>query len=508
MSPALLPLFVALPLLAGSISVALPWRTARRLLYVAVPLVTLVGGVALMAHHLHEPAQATQLGSYAGGVAIPFVSDMFSALMLTATSGVTLAATAYAILTGEDSRSRFLPALAMVLTGGVNGALLTADLFNLFVFIEVMLMPSYALIALTGTWRRLGIGRTFVLVNLLTSTLLLVGVGFVYGTAGTVNLASLAGAGRADARVAAATGLVLLALAVKAGVVPVHSWLPRAYPATSPAIMALFSGLHTKVAIYGLFRVATVLFGGDAAAGHPLIPILLCVTMIVGAFASLGERTMREVLAYQMVNGVGFILIAFALVPAGGSGVAPFSAGIFYLVHHMVTMAALITGVGAAESTYGTGRLDRIGGLAKRERTLAWVVALASLSLVGFPPLSGFLAKVGVVLAAAGMGGAVGWSVIAVVVVASLGALVSMMRLWRDMFWDNPMKRYRPDPRGGWAPLPDDVRVPAAWLAPSMVLVAASIAMVVLAGIVMAWTTRSAEALVDVDGYVRAVLGR
>src|SRR5699024_3647563 len=134
----------------------------------------------------------------------------------------TLAASVFLVLTGE-ARYRFVPPLVLLLSAGVNGALLTGDLFNLFVWVEVMLMPSYALIALTGTWRRLGIGRLFVLVNLLTSTVLLIGVGFVYGTAGTVNLAALAGAGGENPVTAAALAVVLLALAVKGGMVPVHS---------------------------------------------------------------------------------------------------------------------------------------------------------------------------------------------------------------------------------------------------------------------------------------------
>ena len=155
---------------------------------------------------------------------------------------------------GED-RYRFVPALALMLTAGVNGALLTGDLFNLFVFIEVMLLPSYALLAVTGTWRRLGAGRLFILVNLLTSTILLFGVAFVYGVTGTVTLAALAGVAAGDGRASLAIVVVLLALSIKGAVVPVHGWLPRAYPATSAGIMALFSGLHTKVALYAIYRI-------------------------------------------------------------------------------------------------------------------------------------------------------------------------------------------------------------------------------------------------------------
>ncbi len=125
-----------------------------------------------------------------------------------------------------------------MLVGGVNGALLTGDLFNLFVFIEVMLLPSYALLAITGTWRRLGVGRLFVLINLLTSTILLIGSASCTGWSGTVTMAELVGVAQEDPRAALAVGVVLFALSIKAGVVPLHGWLPRSYPATSSGIMA------------------------------------------------------------------------------------------------------------------------------------------------------------------------------------------------------------------------------------------------------------------------------
>ena len=151
-----------------------------------------------------------------------------------------------------------------MLVGGVNGALLTADLFNLFVFIEVMLLPSYGLFVLSANrrepLRRVDGARLYVTLNLLTSTILVAGIGFVYGVTGTVNLAVLAGAAAEDDRAALAAALILFALSIKASVVPMHGWLAKAYPATSPAVTALFAALHTKVALYAIFRVYSVVY--------------------------------------------------------------------------------------------------------------------------------------------------------------------------------------------------------------------------------------------------------
>src|SRR5690554_1054807 len=200
--------------------------------------------------------------------------------MLTATSLLIGASAWFGVVTGED-RSPFFPALVAVLAAGVYGALLTADVFNLFVFIEVMLLPSYGLIAINGGWQRLKAGRLYVTVNLLTSTVYLSGVGLLYGVTGTVHLGELAAMARDSELVAIASGVMIIAMLVKAAVVPAHGWLARTYPDTSPAVTALFSGLHTKVAIYAVYRLYATVFDGDQR--YLWIGIaLFSATMLVG----------------------------------------------------------------------------------------------------------------------------------------------------------------------------------------------------------------------------------
>lgn len=504
MNPALLLLFVAVPLLAAAVAVLLRRPVLDRALMIGVPAATAAAGVALIGVHASEPVLAHNVGSFAPGIAIPFVSDTFTAVMLTVTGFTTAVCAWFLTVTGED-RYRFVPSLALMLTAGVNGALLTGDLFNLFVFVEVMLLPSYALIAVTGTWRRLGIGRMFVLVNLVTSTLLLIGVALVYGAAGTVNLADLAGRGADDPRVGLAVAVVLVALLVKGGVVPVHGWLPRAYPATSAGVMGLFSGLHTKVALYAVYRIYSVTFGG-AAPWISVLAVAVLATMIVGAVGTFAEQRMRGALAYQMVTGVGHILIGLVLFTPWA-----LAAGVFYLVHHVVTMGALVLGAGAIEHTYGTGRLDRLSGLMRRDPWTATVVALGLFSLVGLPPTSGLWGKVGLMLGAAGAGDLTGWLFIGAIILASVLSLLALQRMWREVFWGPPLEQYRPDDPDqgrGSAVRPDThVRVRAATIAPATVLIVASVAMFVAVGALLPIATRAAVALTDVTPYVQAVLG-
>src|SRR5699024_5770521 len=250
------------------------------------------------------------VGAFPGGVAIPFVADGFSLLMLGVASLVAFVASWFAQVVGEN-KSRFFSSLTLMMSSGMAGAFLTADLFNFFVFMEVMLLPSYGLIAVTGTWHRLAAGRSFVLVNLLTSTVLLIGVALTYGSVGSVNIALLAGVAAGGGPGTVALGLVVIALGVKAGLAPVHTWLPRTYPSTSPAVMALFSAVHTKVAVYMMFRVYVVIVDMEPSWHWPIIA-LMAVSMLIGAFAGLAEDTMRRVLAYQMVNGMPFILVVLA----------------------------------------------------------------------------------------------------------------------------------------------------------------------------------------------------
>lgn len=504
MTADLLPLFVALPLLSTGLLCLVRNPTLQRVILLAVPTATAVGGISLLIEHVDTPAIAHHVGAYIPGVAIVFVSDSFSSIMLSATGVLSALSAAYLIGTGED-RYRFVPPLVTLLITGVNGALLTGDLFNLFVFVEVMLLPSYALIAVTGTWRRFGIGRMFVLVNLVTSTILVTGVGLTYGATGTVNLASLAGVAERNPQASLAVSVVLFALLVKAGAVPVHGWLPRSYPATSAGMMSLFSGVHTKIGLYAVFRIYSVVYGPQAAWVN-LLTVIVVVTILVGSISTFGERRIRGALAFQMIAGVGQILIG--LVVFSQFSIA---AGVLYMVHHMITMGSLIMASGNIESTYGSGRFDRLQGLLRREPLTAGVMALGMASLVGLPPTSGLWAKVNLVGGAADAEPATAGWLIGSVALASVVSLLALQRLWTEVFWGSPMKKFLPDDpvtsRGEATELSDDIKIQNAQAWPAAFLIVLSLGLFVGMGVVWPFFDRAAMDLVDLSDYVKAVLG-
>ena len=509
MTALLLPLLAAVPVMAAALTAMLPWRAVGRVVALAIPAATAVAGLGLLIRHHSEPVIVTHVGGFVPGVAIPFVSDSFTALMLVATGVVAAVALAFCAQTGEFARSRFFAPLVLLLLAGANGALLTGDLFNLFVFVEVMLLPSYALIAMTGTWRRLGVGRLFVVINLLTSTLLLAGVGFVYASAGTVNLAVLAGAAEEDGRVAAALGIVVMALCIKAGAVPVHGWLPRAYPGTSAGVMALFSALHTKVALYAVIRIWATAFDLDPAWGRVILVVAL-VTILWGAVASAAPLGVREILAWQMVSGVGVILAALAVAQAPGGAIV-------YMLHHMVTIGALILLLGAAEHVYRSGELGGLAGLWYRERLLGVLLVVAVAALVGLPPTSGLIGKLEVLTAALTTGGGWGVTTVVVVLAGSLIGLVAMLRLWRGVMWgrspdgDGVSAEFPVDDQRDGGLGPDDAKrgassIPARMLVPGGALVAVSVALFLGYGAVAPEVDRAVAGLVDTGEYVRAVV--
>ena len=492
---AVLPIFVALPLIVSAITALSPSKKLNDALSILIPAINLAGGIWLYAYTSTHGTIGHVIGKYQGGVGISFGGDQFSAVMLVATMIVAITANWFAIAVGE-TQARYFTSLTLVLVTGVTGALLTADLFNFFVMIEVMLLPSYGLIAMTGTRHRLLSARTFVLVNLAASTLLLVGVGYIYGVAGAVNIGALRGAAAGNGPITVATGLVIIAVAAKAGVFPVHTWLPRTYPSTSAAVMGLFSGLHTKVAVYMLFRIWVVIFDMDER-WNTLIIVIMVISMLIGGFAGLAEDTMRRVLAYQMVNGMPFILVMLAFTAGGGEAARyALAAGLLYTVHHMITVGALVLNVGAIEETYGTGTISKLSGIARRDPLTSAVFVAGAFSIVGFPPFSGIFGKVTIMLAAAQPGDWRSWVVITTIIVASFGALLSMMRVWKEVFWGRPMQNY-----------PEALNVRWRFMLPSASMMLLSLAMFIGAGQMWDVSTTAVDSLLNVDAYSAAVLG-
>jgi len=500
----ILALPTAVPLLVAGLLLAVPYRPViHRVAGIGTSTAVFALGAVLLARTRDGSVLTGRIGGWPPGIAISLAVDTFAALMLVATSAVAIACLVFAAGSGDD-RHPYLVPLVLLMTAGAYGAFLAADLFNLFVLIEVMLVPSYVLLTAGGGRERIRAGRIYVTVNLLASTIFLAGVGLLYGVSGTVGLAELAGAAVDSPTVALAAGVVLLALAIKAAVVPVHGWLPRSYPYAPPVVTAICSGVLTKVGVYAIVRIVAVVY--DGAPGHGwLIAVIAAVTMVLGVLGAVGESGLRSVLSFHMVSQVGYILLGLALF----SEVA-LAAAVYFMVQYILVKAALFLSAGAVLVNYGTDRLDRLGGLAVRHRLLALAFASAALSLAGMPPFSGFLAKFLIVRAAVIQGE---YLVAMVAIVVGLGTLLSMIKIWDVAFWGEPLSG-RADHHaassgaGGSGPAGAPARISPTLTVPALTLVGISLLLGLAAEPLLDLADTAAAGLVDPSGYVRAVTGR
>jgi multicomponent Na+:H+ antiporter subunit D len=463
-------------------------------------LVSLGGAVALalaaallFAEVASRGPVAVQLGGWPAPYGITFVADMLSAIMVLVTGVAGLAVTLYAQAeVPEDERALAQPALMHVLLGGTCGAFLTGDLFNLYVWFEVILIACFGLLGLRRTRTALAGTMTYIALNLVATTAMLAGVGLLYGTTGALNMADLSQrlAGRADdAAVLAPAYLLAFALSAKAGLFPLFFWLPASYHTPSVTVSALFSALVTKVAVYALFRVFTLLLPLEAVPGlQALMLVVACLTMVVGVLGAAAQDAVRRILAFHIVSQIGYMVLGLALF----SGPA-LAGGLFYMVHNIVAKTNLFLTGGIAARLCGSERLGRMGGLWAARPGLSLLFLLSALAMAGMPPLTGFWAKFFLVHE-----GLITGHPLAAALALGVGLLTlySMTKIWAEAFW----KPY-PGDRPLDAPLPLALRAPA--LALVLLLVAGGL---LIAPVYGAMETAAAQML-DPAAYIAAVLG-
>ncbi len=429
---------IILPLAAGILLAGFPGRpglqrsglilSAGANLLVAVALFRRLAGGSAEVLSAHP-------GGWEGPVGISLEADLLAAILVLVTAVVALAGAVFAA--GDIGRTLWRRRYAfffLLLMAGINGAFLTADLFNLFVCFETMLMASFALMALGRRKHTLAGATTYVVINVVSSFFFLTGLGILYGKAGSLNLADLAvrlsGAGN-DALVLTSAALLLLAFGIKAGVFPLFFWLPDSYPRTGFTTSAVFGGLLTKVGVYALFRVFGGAFGFLSGELGGILLAVGAATMVTGVLGAATRHQIREILSWHIVSQIGYLVLGFALFTEAGIGAA-----IFYTVHHIFVKTNLFFAAALIARAGGSERLDRLGGLFRQRPLLAALFAIPALSLGGIPPLSGFFAKYFVVREAFREGEFL-WGGIALAV--GVLTLFSMTKIWSEAFWkDGP----------------------------------------------------------------------
>lgn len=483
-TPVVIPLFIGMLLIIFQKNIQL-----QRVLSLVALFITSVISVVLMRQIKDEGIQTLQLGGWEAPFGITFVGDMFSALLLLATSVVSICCLIYSFSSiGRKQEKLYFYPLFLFLVTGVNGSFLTGDLFNLYVCFEVFLVASYVLITMGGEKRQLGESLKYIFTNIISSAFFLIGVAYLYSITGTLNLAHLsiriAEIGQ-DGLVTTVAFLFLIVFALKAGLL-LYYWLPGSYSVPPTAIASIFAALLTKVGIYAIFRMFTLIFYHEPQITHLFIGILAAITMVLGGLGAIGYWDVRKILTFNVVISVGFILAGLvSLTPVGITG------SIYYLLHDMLIKGLVFMIGGTIIHVTGTSNLKEISGLIRLHPLLGWMFFIAALSMVGIPPLSGFLGKVfiteGTFEANYVWLGGIG-------LLASLFILYSMIKIFMNAFWGETILSAE-----------QEKGVTKGLLLPIALLTVASLTLGIGAEGLASYVAQAAEELLNPSHYINAV---
>jgi len=438
-----------------------------------------------------EGIQTIELGGWPAPFGIVLVADLLSSSLVALSSLLALVCLFYAFQTFSPERERnYFHPFFMFLMVGVNGSFLTGDLFNLFVFFEVMLISSFILISMGSQRYQLRESLKYVIINTVSSMFFIVAVAYIYGITGTLNMADLSVkiAELEQTGVISVVAVVFLfVFGTKSAIFPLYYWLPHSYYAPPAAVAALFGGLLTKVGVYSIMRTYTLIFPHD----QTIFQILLIVgglTMFIGVLGAVSQFDFKRILAIHIVSQVGYMIMGIGIFTP-----LAIAATFFFLVHNIIVKSALFLFAGVTEQITGTSHLKQMSGVLKTHPYVGWLFFITAISLAGIPPLTGFFGKFGLIIAGFEAGH---YFVIAVSLVTGVLTLFSMFKIFMTSFWGEVKF---PDPEG------KDKKV-GKLLIPILPLVALTIILGLAAEPFMQFSLELAEQLMDPSEYINSVL--
>ena len=482
--PIVIPMFTAILLLLAPVKIG--WQR----------WMGLAGSIAMTASASLVFARAQQHGILvlqAGGWPAPFgitlVADLLSSMLLVATGivGIAITAAAFAGLDPAREASGY-HVLIQVLLMGVSGAFLTGDLFNLYVWFEVMLVASFVLMALHRTREQISSAFKYVTLNRVASSLFLTALGLLYGGTGTLNMAELASL--FQQREMGTFELILAmmlftAFGIKAALFPLFFWLPASYHTPPAAVSAVFAGLLTKVGVYALIRVFTLFFPHAPPEFHALVLAQAACTMVVGLIGALTQRDFRRVLSFNLVGHLGYTTVGLGLMTQ-----TALAASMLYMFHHIFVITNLYLIGGIFLRLRRTTNFAALGSIMRDYPYVAAISMIPIFSLAGVPPLSGFIGKLALIKATFEAGA---WWSGATILVVGILTIISIARLWDQSFWKPSSE-------------PDKTTMSQVMLIPIAGLAAVTIAISVAAQPLFELTLSASGQLLNSQTYINAVL--
>ncbi|MBQ0804055.1 MAG: monovalent cation/H+ antiporter subunit D [Sulfitobacter sp.] len=500
----ILPILVPAMLAAMLVLVARYHLTIQRVFSVAGALVLLGLALGLFWQASDGTVSLYLLGNWSAPFGIVLVADRLSTLMVLLTCVLALPVLLYAIGSGWDERGQHFHPLFQFQLMGIIGAFLTGDIFNLFVFFEVLLIASYGLMIHAGGPKRLRAGTQYVLYNLLGSTLFLFALGTLYAETGTLNMADLAvrvatldAANSAGIRVAAV--MLLMVFAVKAAILPLHFWLPASYSEAPAPVAALFA-IMTKVGAYCIIRIFTLVFPPDLEITQGLFDLWLIpaalLTVALGMLGVLGAKRVDRMVAFSVIGSMGMLLAAVAVFTPTGV-----TAALYYAIHSTFAAAALFLLVDVIRSRRGAAGVSFdvappiVGGA-----LVAGMFFVAAIGMTGLPPLSGFIGKL-LILDAARASDLMWW-IWGTILVGSLVAVVGFARAGSVVFW----KAHQPVDTAEEMAEPEAVPASVLPMVSIGALLALLMALTVAAGPVTRVLQATSAQLFNPEAYIAVVL--
>lgn len=477
------------------------WKPAlQRGIAVAGMAGFLAAAVALFLAVERSGVLAVNIGNWPAPFGITLAADLTAAIMVLVTAIIGLAVSVYSLADIDRNREKFGYYIFLnLMLMGVTGSFLTGDIFNMFVWFEVMLISSFVLMTLGGERAQMEGAIKYVVLNLVSSAFFLSACGILYANTGTLNFADLALRTKTlmEPELLSLTAMLfLVAFGLKAGIFPLFFWLPASYHTPPVAVSAIFAGLLTKVGVYALIRAFTLIFVGDMAFTHGLLLVLAGLTMVSGVLGAMAQYDFRRLLSFHIISQIGYMVLGLALFTQWA-----LAGTVFYLFHHIIVKTNLYLISGITRRYAGTFDLKKMGGFYAALPWLAVLFFIPAMSLGGIPPLSGFFAKFAIVKA--GLSGdtpfPIGAPILAAVALAvGLLTLYSMTKIWNEAFWKEAAE-----------PL-DREALPAAraWLLYGPVVFLATLT--VLIGLAPSYlfdiALRAAEQLIHPEAYIRAVM--
>lgn len=491
----LITLPIVLPILTA-IACMLTARNARaqKLINIIGNAALFVAACALLVQVNREGIQVMTSGSWQPPFGITLVADLLAAIMVMISGLISLTTSLYAWHDIDEGRRRYGFAIFMnFMMLGVCGSFLTGDIFNLFVWFEVMLISSFSLMALGGERRQLEGGLKYVILNLFASAIFLSAVAILYGLTGTLNMADIADRlnnAENPALVTTTALLLLVSFGLKAGLFPLFFWLPSSYHTPPVSVSAIFAGLLTKVGVYALMRVFTLIFVHDIAFTHTLLLVISVGTMLFGVLGAVAAYNFRRLLSFHIISQIGYMIFGLALMsPLALAG------AIFYLIHHIIVKTNLFFISGLVERRCGTPDLLKTGGMYQIAPLTAVLFFIPAMSLAGIPPLSGFFAKYAVIKAGIDSGFAF---YTGVALFVGMLTLYSMTKIWAEAFWKKP-------PEDAHLPAMPDPNARLTYV-PVVLLAACTLYLGFQPEFFFEMSQRAAEQLLNPQEYIRAVL--